>query len=99
MSIIRDIIRTKIRDAMWDSFAEGYHKAYDLYERDKIHECIKWCTDLLKEEASIPRYIRISTLILLALVVKEEADFRDARSVAGMRLCVPRNTEIMLTGC
>jgi hypothetical protein len=36
---------------------------------------------------------------LLALVVKEEADFRDARSVAGMRLCVPRNTEIMLTGC
>jgi hypothetical protein len=99
MATIRDIVRSKVQDAMWDSFAEGYCKAYDLYERDKLYECIKWRSDLLEEEVSIRRYIRIGTLILLALVVKEEADFRDARSEAGIRLCMPRNTKIMLMGC
>jgi hypothetical protein len=79
----------EIQDAIWDAFAEGYYQAYQLYEDDKLNECIKECFDFLKEEASIPRYIRISTLILLALVVKEEVDFCAARSEAGMVLCVP----------
>jgi hypothetical protein len=80
MSTIRDNIRSKIHDAIWDSFAEGYYKAYEHYEQDRLRECIKACTDLLDEEASIPRFIRISTLILLALVVKEEVDFCAAQA-------------------
>jgi hypothetical protein len=97
MTTLREVMRRNYQDAMWNSFAEGYYKAYEYYEQEKLRKCIKMCTDLLKEDASIPRYIRISRLILLALVVKEAVDFCAARSEAGMVLCVPRTTEIMLT--
>jgi hypothetical protein len=96
MPNIREVTKAKIHDAIWDAFAEGYYKAYEYYEQDRLRECIKACTDLLDEEASIPRFICISTLILLALVVKEEDDFCAARSEAGMILCVPRSTEMIL---
>lgn len=81
-SSIRKTVLKRVDDAIWTSFAEAYQKAHDYYDNDQLDECIKECSDILGEGA-VPRYIKISTLILLALVVESEADFRAARSEAG----------------
>ena len=71
-------------DGVWSSFAVGYDQAWAYYDDDKLKECISECYDLLDHGSTIPRYIRIATLILLCLVVKHKADFDEARAEARM---------------
>jgi hypothetical protein len=82
-SALVETVQKRIDDAIWTTFAEAYHKANVCYEEDRLDECIEQCSEVLGT-VSCPQYIRISTLILLALVVESEEDFRAARTEAGM---------------
>ena len=75
-------VSKKADDLVWSSFAVGYEQAWAYYNDDKLKECIRECNDLLDHGATIPRYIRIATLILLCLVVRHKADFDEARAEA-----------------
>jgi hypothetical protein len=86
MGPIGDTLRNRLNDAAWDVFAEANEKAHTFYDDDKIDERVKQCRDILDEQASLPRYIRICTLILLALVAEEEVDFHAAHTEAGMSI-------------
>jgi hypothetical protein len=97
MAALRASLRTRVDDAVWDTFSDAYDKAYAYYENDKLEDCIKECSGILGEEASLPRYIRICTLILLALVVKEEVDFHEARTEAGMSPLPTLVSSLLLT--
>jgi hypothetical protein len=83
MTSVHFEVHSRVNDAIWNSFSDAYNKAHALYEQDKLEECVEQCSQILEEEASLPRFIRITTLILLALVVKEEEDFHAARTEAG----------------
>ena len=76
-------VQQSIHDAIYSTFAEAYQKAHAYYDEDRLDECIQACTEIINE-GSVPRYIQISTLVLLALVVGSEEDFRATRSRAGM---------------
>jgi hypothetical protein len=79
---LRDIVAQRVREAIYTAFSEAYQKAYAYYDDDKLDECITEFTEILND-GRVPRYIKISTLVLLALVVKSEDDFRAARTEAG----------------
>lgn len=81
-SSIHKTVKKRVKDAIWSTFAEALQKAQDYYDEDKLDKCIKECSEILAE-GSVPRYIKISTLILLALVVESENDFKTARAEAG----------------
>lgn len=76
-------IRARLDDAIWSALSDAYNEAYACYEQDELKECIQQCSKIPDEAAALPRYIRIMTLILLAVVVKEEEDFRAAHVEAG----------------
>jgi hypothetical protein len=82
-SSLRDAVGEGTSDTIWTAFMEAYQKADDYYKDDKLDECIKQCSEILLLTGHCPRYIRILTLILLALVVESERDFRAARTEAG----------------
>jgi hypothetical protein len=70
----------------WEEFSKTFEKAYIFYEDDKIDECVKQCREILRVAAGVPRYIHICTLVLLALVAKDEEEFRTARIEDGMSI-------------
>jgi len=82
-SSLQQTLQKRIEDEIWTTFAEAYKEADGYYEEDKLDECIKKCQEIIGA-GSCPRYVKISTLILLALVVEGERDFRAARTEAGM---------------
>ena len=82
-STLSERVQQSIHDAIYSTFVEAYQKAHAYYDEDKLDECIEACTEIINE-GSVPRYIQISTLVLLALVVGSEEDFRATRSRAGM---------------
>jgi hypothetical protein len=80
-------LRKGAGDYMWKFFCDAYNEAYALYNEDKLEECLQKCHLILEQQAELPRYIRISTLILVCLIVKDHTDFYEARSEA--RMCSP----------
>jgi hypothetical protein len=80
-------LRKGAGDYMWKFFCDAYNEAYALYDEDKLEECLQKCHLILEQQAELPRYIRISTLILVCLIVKDHTDFYEARSEA--RMCSP----------
>lgn len=59
----------------YDQFTERFTEAYEMYEQDKLAECIAACQLLLKA-SSLPDYHRIKTLGLLGSTIgnRDEAD-------------------------
>lgn len=82
-SSLQKTLRKRIEDAIWTTFAEAYHEADVYYEEDKLDKCLEKCQEIIGAN-SVPRYIKISTLILFALVVEGESNFRAARTEAGV---------------
>jgi hypothetical protein len=79
----------KADDLLWSAFAVGYDQAWAYYDDDKLVECIAECRDLLYHAARMPRYIRIATLMLLCLVVRDKTDFDEARAEARKLITQP----------
>jgi len=75
-------IQKRVDEAIYQTFAKAYQQAHAYYDEDKLDECAQECTEIISEP-SVPRCIKISTLILLALVVDSEDDSRAARTEAG----------------
>ncbi|KAK3629350.1 hypothetical protein LTR56_018125 [Elasticomyces elasticus] len=63
-------------DKVSESFNRAFAVLHQLFEDDKIVECVELAQDLL-EESAIPRYHRIKILITLSSAV---ADWRDAEA-------------------
>jgi hypothetical protein len=87
-------LRKGVGDYMWKFFCEAYNEAYACYDNDKLEECLQKCHLILEQQAELPRYIRISTLILVCLIVKDYADFYEARSEA--RMCSPIRVAVII---
>ena len=79
---LREQVQQSIHDAIYSTFMEACEKAEVFYDDDKLDECIEACTEIINE-GSVPRFVQISTLVLLALVVGSEEDFRATRTRAG----------------
>lgn len=75
-------LQKRIKDTIYATFAEAYQKANEYYDQNKGQECIDACDDILDQD-NVPRFLKIETLILLALVVDGEEDFEEARTEAG----------------
>jgi hypothetical protein len=87
-------LRKGVGDYMWKFFCDAYNEAYACYDNDKLEECLQKCHLILEQQAELPRYIRISTLILVCLIVKDYADFYEARSEA--RMCSPLRVTVII---
>lgn len=79
---LREQVQQSIHDAVYSTFAEACQRAHTYYDDNKLDECIVACTEIINER-SVPPFIQISTLVLLALVVESDEDFRATRTRAG----------------
>lgn len=67
-------------DMVSEEFANAYDSLRELFDQDKLDECIAGCQDLL--DVDCPRYIRIKALILLGSSAADWQDTEDCRNEA-----------------
>jgi hypothetical protein len=68
-------------DFIWSSFSKAHDEALALYDGRKLNECIHKCLEILNAQSEallyrqVANHFRISTLMLLCVVVRDNVSF------------------------